>query len=293
MTLVQLQIFSQVAEQGSFTKAAQTLNISQSAVSHAIAELEAELGGMLLIRDKRQPVLISDFGKRVLEPVRIILNGIAHIDQEAAAIKGLETGTIRVGSFPSAAARLFPKIMSVFEQLHPHIHIVLFEGTDEEVAEWLRTRVVDVGFVAHSSPENGMIHLTQDKMVAVLPKSHELKEKPRISLSDLESHPFIMSTGGCKPLIQDFFQQSQCTPCIKFEVRDIGTILNMVREGLGITIIPELSLPDTPSGVLVKDLQPSMWRYLNLSCPFINEATPAIQSFIAVAQSLFHGEHSP
>lgn len=292
MTWTQLAVFSKVVEVGSFTGAAAILHMSQSAVSHAIAGLEAELGVALLIRDRRQGIVLSDFGRRVLEPMRAILNRVAQIEQEAAATQGLESGTIRIGSFPSLAARLLPKIVRVFEKQHPHITMVLFEGTDQEVAEWLNARVIDVGFAAQSVPGPDMLPLTQDKMVAVLPKDHVLKERDSISIEALVDYPFIMSTGGCEPLIREWFGHSQCLPSIKFSVRDMETILNMVGEGLGLTIVPELSLPDTTPRVLVKNLQPPMWRYLGLRCPFINEATPAVHAFVALAQSLFHGERN-
>ncbi len=174
-----------------------------------------------------------------------------------------------------------------FSTLFEQPHIVIFEGTDQEVAEWLHSRVIDVGFVAQSATGNDMIPLTNDKMVAVLPKGHVLGESQILSVSALTDHPFIMSTGGCEPLIMELFSLSQCSPSIKFEVRDMGTILNMVQEGLGITIVPEMALPDRTPNVIVKNLQPSIRRYLGLHCPFINEATPAVLSFIAVGQSLF------
>lgn len=67
----------------------------------------------------------------------------------------------------------------------------------------------------------------------------------------------------------------------------MDTILTMVREGLGITIVPDLSLPLTRPHILVKKVQPTMWRYVGLRSPFINEATPAVRAFVALAQSLF------
>lgn len=139
----------------------------------------------------------------------------------------------------------------------------------------MQDRVIDVGFAAQSTPGPDMIPLTKDKMVAVLPKGHVLGDNDIVSIGSLVDYPFIMSTGGCEPLIEESFGRSQCRPSIKFAVRDMDTILNMVGEGLGITIVPDLSLPDTTPHILVKNLQPTMWRYLGLRCPFINEATSA------------------
>lgn len=215
---------------------------------------------------------------------------MAQIEQEASAAQGLETGTIRIGSFPSASARLLPKIVRVFEKQHPQITMVLFEGTDQEVSEWLQDRVIDVGFAAQSTLGPDMTPLTKDTMAAVLPKGHVLSEHDSVSIESLVDHPFIMSTGGCEPLIVEEFGQSQCGPSIKFAVRDMDTILNIV--GAGNTIVPALSLPDTTPRILVKNLHTTMWGYLGLRCPFINEATPAVRSFVALAQSLFHGERA-
>ena len=274
MTWTQLAVFSKVVEMGSFTRAAEVLHMSQSAVSHAIAGLETEFGVPLLIRDRKHGIVVTDFGRRVLEPMRIILNRVAQIEQEAAAAQGLEAGTIRLGSFPSASARLLPKIVRVFEKQHPHITMVLFEGTDHEVSEWLQDRVIDVGFAAQSTPGPDMIPLTKDKMVAVLPKGHVLGDNDIVSIGSLADYPFIMSTGGCEPLIEETFGRSQNRPPIKFAVRDMDTILNMVGEGLGITIVPELSLPDTTPHILVKNLQPTMWRYLGLRSPLSTRRHP-------------------
>ena len=108
MTWTQLAVFSKVVEVGSFTRAGKALHMSQSAVRHAIAVLEAELGVPLLIRERKQGIVVSDFGQRILEPVRVILNRVAQIEQEAAAAaQGLEARTLRVGSFPSTEVVTF------------------------------------------------------------------------------------------------------------------------------------------------------------------------------------------
>ncbi len=96
-------VFSKVVEMGSFTRAAEVLHMSQSAVSHAVAGLEIEFGVPLLIRDRKHGIVVTDLGRRVLEPMRVILNRVAQIEQEAADAQGLEAGTTRIGSFPSAS----------------------------------------------------------------------------------------------------------------------------------------------------------------------------------------------
>lgn len=290
MTFAQLQAFVKVVETGSFTKAGEVLNMTQSAVSHAIAGLESELGVSLMVRDRKFGVILSDFGKRVLGSARDILDRMAQIEQEAAAEKGIEAGVIRIGSFPSAASRLLPKIIATFKVLHPEIEIVLFEGTDHEISEWLDSRVIDIGFVAEASWGGGTIPLARDKMRVVMPQGHPLGDAVEISVAGLMDYPFILSQGGCEPLIREIFGRFSPFPAIRFEVKDMGTILNMVKEGLGISIVPELALPDTLKGIEVRDLDPPFWRHLGLRRRLDGEGTPAVRAFIGTGQSLFKPE---
>lgn len=288
MTFTQFKVFSKVIETGSFTKAGEALNMTQSAVSHAIASMESELGVPLIIRDRKRGVILSDFGKRVLKPVRDIINKISIIEQEAAAEKGLEIGTIRIGSFPSTTARLLPKMIATFKQLYPMIEIVLFEGTDHEVKEWINNRVIDMGFIAKLFWDDTIIPITRDKMVVVISKGHPLTNYPTIPVQKLADVPFIMPSGGCELIIREIFEQSDLSPAVHFEVMELATILNMVQEGLGVTVLPQLALPNTLPDVEVRELEPAIWRHLGLYCPYMNETSPAAQRFISIGQSLFN-----
>jgi DNA-binding transcriptional LysR family regulator len=287
MTIAQFRVFTAVVETKSFTRAAEILHITQSAASHAVAGLEEELEVALLIRDREQGISVSEFGNRVLQPILSILNGVSAIEQEAAAQKGMESGTVRVGCFPSAAARILPKIIARFGKLYPHRQILLFEGTDQEVAEWLHSRAIDVGFVGSSTLKDDIVPITRDKMVVILPKDHRLQATKNLTIASLVHFPFIMSKGGCEPLIAEMFSKHNRSPSVRFEVRDMATILNMVQEGLGITIVPEMALPDQLPKVTVRELNPIAWRNIGLCCPFSRETTPAVLAFVAVSQSIF------
>ncbi|MDA8345292.1 MAG: LysR family transcriptional regulator substrate-binding protein [Thermaerobacter sp.] len=221
-----------------------------------------------------------------MEPARRILNGVSHIEQEVLSVRGLESGTLRAGSFPSAAVRMLPKIMSAFSRLHPNIEIVLFEGSDQEVLAWLDSRAIDVGVIAQSAVGPGMTLLAKDKMVAILPQDRAQRYGPVVTVATLDGQPFIMSSGGCEPLIRELFAHAGCAPAVRFAVHDTETILNMVREGLGITVMPEMALPDRLPDVVVKALEPDSWRYLGLRSSS-DEVTPSVRAFVALAQSLF------
>lgn len=96
-----------------------------------------------------------------------------------------------------------------------------------------------------------------------------------------------MSKCGCEPFIREIFSTAGLSPSVCFEIRDINTILNMVKEGLGISIVPELALPDKLPEIEIRDLHPIFWRYLGLSCSTVTEKMPAVQKFILLSQDLF------
>lgn len=166
MTITQLKVFVKIAETGSFTKAGQALNMTQPAVSHAISAIEAELDVKLIIRDRRNGLMLTDTGKQILVHIREVLKGIEKVEQVAAAEKGLELGTIHIGTFSTASAYFMPKLISEFKQKYPKLELVLHEGTVNEVKEWLHTRMIDVGILLYPTEEMEYIHLKKTKWLS-------------------------------------------------------------------------------------------------------------------------------
>ncbi|MCP1124435.1 LysR family transcriptional regulator [Bacillus sp. AFS018417] len=287
MTITQLQVFVKTIEMGSFTKAAQSLNMTQPAVSHAISSIESELGVTLIIRDKRKGLILTDVGKRILIHIREILNGIEKVEQEVAAEKGHEVGTIRIGSFPSASAYFLPKIINIFRQKYPNLELILYEGTLKEVEGWLLSRVIDIGIVILPNEEMEIIPLTRGKMVVVLRDDHTLYKKSAITIQDLNNEPIIIFKGGYEPPIIDMFKQAGVPLRIEYAVSTVTTSLNMIQEGLGLAILAELSLSNLPPNVRTRELEPQVWREIGLAVPSLKESSLAVQLFIEEVQELF------
>ncbi|TXL61624.1 LysR family transcriptional regulator [Cerasibacillus terrae] len=287
MTITQFEVFVKVVDTGSFTKAAEELNMTQSAVSHAIKGLEMELGVVLIIRDRRRGLQLSGVGKKILVHAREILNRIRHIKQEATTASGINIGSLRIGSFASASLHLLPKVISIFRSQYPNVDIRLFDGAYQEVEEWLLSYVVDIGFSSITHPDLEFIPLMKDKMVAVLPESHPLRERETLHLTNLENEPLIKTKAGSEEIVNAMFQKENLTQNNLFEVQDAGTIISMVKEGLGITIAPELALPPESTGVIYREIKPTVWREIGLSCPSVKEASPAVKAFIKIATELY------
>ena len=284
MTLAQLQAFVVVIEMGSFTTASEVLGMTQSAVSHAIASLETELGVTLLQRD-RAGLSLTDVGQRVILQAREMLARAESIRQEAAAARGLEAGKLRLGSFPSISARFLPGALRTFRQCYPKIEIVLLEGTDQEVRAWIEACMVDIGVVTLPTEGVDVIPIAHDEFLVVVPETHPLTKKSSIRLELLAQEPFILSTGGCGPLIKELFRKAKVVPQIQLGVREIATVLAMVQEGMGITIVPEMALPSQlPTGIRTLRLRPTAWRHLALAVPSRETMSPATKMFLQQAE---------
>lgn len=284
MTLVQFQVFLAVVEMKSFTKAADTLNMTQSAVSQTIGALEGELGVTLLNRN-RSGITPTQIGDRVLTHAREVLYRTRCMVEETSAAKGLEIGTLRIASIPSLSARLLPGILGTFRKRFPGIGLVLFEGTFEEVTQWISQSVVDLGFLTMNDCEPiTTFPLVQDHLTVFLPNHHPLLDEATISLSQVASLPFIMPKVDADGFIHEVFAAEGYTPNVQFEVRDTATILAMVQEGIGITMLPEMAIPAGLPNVRSCPLNPPVARRMGLGVRSPQCITPAVAEFILHAQ---------
>lgn len=240
VTLAQLRVLLAIIDSGSFTLAAEQLGITQSGVSQAVAGLESALQSAILVRD-RHGITPTALGDKILSHARIALAHVECIQQEAAVAVGLATGRLRLGSVPSAATRLLPPLLRSFRRRHPNIELVLLEATDQEVREWVLSHVVDVGFAGMPLKGLRAQPIAMDEMLLVLPQAHQLASHTTVRLEQIAAEPFLMSKGGCEPLIRMLFKTAGVKPQITLEVREMMTLLSLVKEGLGVTIVPQLA----------------------------------------------------
>ncbi|MGG0670830.1 LysR family transcriptional regulator [Lederbergia citrisecunda] len=288
MSIIRFEIIATVVELGSFTKTAEKLNMTQSAVSHAVASLESELDVPLLIRDRKRGITLTEVGQKVLPHMREILKRIDSINQEIALATNLETGLIRIGTFASASSCLLPKLLAKFQKKHPKIEFKFYEGTYEEITEWLSSGIIDIGFVVKgkSNPGFDLVPLIKDEMVVAYHHEHRFHAKETVDMDDLLEESFIMPTGMYQSHVEALFEESQVKPSIRFEVHDCTTIANMVQEGLGVTIGPELFLK-TQQNVKISKLNIENSREVALACQSIENASPAVKEFLNTAQNVF------
>ena len=169
MNLEKFRTMMTVVDCGSLTRAAGELGCTQSAVSHAIDSLERELGFSVLKRS-RAGVRLTGEGERLLPAVRSLLAAAEQLEQTASSIRGLESGTVRIGAFTSVAVHWLPPVLKEFQQDYPHVDFKLLNGDYHDVEQWLSDGSVDVGFVAlPAGVDCECIPLMEDRLLAILP----------------------------------------------------------------------------------------------------------------------------
>lgn len=290
MTFTQLEIFTLVAELQGFTAAAVRLGISQSAVSHAIKSLEQEWG-VELIERRQGNVEITEVGQRLLRRAREILGLSEAMRQEIAAVRGLNQGLLRIGSFgPTSSLKLLPAILGAYQRRYPGIEVRLDEAADDDVIQWLLDRRVDIGFVVLPEERFDTVPLAEDHLVALVPREHPLANRTYATLKELAETPFIMSEAGCSALIEPVFVSEKLTPQVRYRMSQVLTILGMVERGYGVSVVAELALPDnmhkTHPGVVAVPLKPAIKRRVGLALRDMRQATPAARAFLDCAREV-------
>lgn len=284
MNLQKYLSFVKTVEYGSFTKAAEILNYTQSGVSRMISDLEKEWGLSLLERNKSGVKPTSD-GMKLLPYAKNLCADFEKLKMQVDEINGLQSGLIRIGTFSSVATHWLPNIIKEFQKDYPNIDYELLLGDYTEIEEWIHTGRVDCGFLrlpAH--PEFETIFLQKDKLMAIIPEDHPLRDKDKFPITALCNEPFMLLEKGAKAEISDIFERNNLTPNVKFTTWDDYAVMSMVESGLGIAILPELILKRVPYKIIAKELDVPAYRNIGLALRNKKTASLAVKRFIEYLQ---------
>lgn len=278
--LLKYLAFVRTVERGSFTKAAEDLHYAQSSVSKMIADLESEWGMTLLERSK-SGVCLTSAGEQLLPYLRKALCGYDELEGQILRMQGLETGTVRIGTFSSVAINWLPNIFSKLRRDYPGIGYEMLLGDFDEVERWIADGRVDCGFLR--LPTEGKfdtIPLTQDEYKVILPVGHPLAEKETIGVNDLNGQPFLLLEHGGKTEVTELLNACHVTPDIRFTTWEDFAIMAMAEKGLGINILPDLILRRVPYRIEIRSLAEPYYRSVGLAMKDSDHLTPAVRKFI-------------
>ncbi len=283
MNLMHWRLLVAIAECGTITRAAEQVGMTQSGASQALAQMEDMLGVQVFIRERRQ-ALPTAIGLQVLEQARVMLGALAQVRRQVDAARGMPHGSLRLAGFPMVLAQVLPPLLRRFRQLHPGIEVVQLEVSDDEVEALLEAQLVDLGVVLNPAAGRRSWLLGLDSWVAVLPLEHPWRAAS-IDLASLLAQPFVLATGGCSVNARSLAADAGLPLAdVRIEVREWNSAFSLVREGLGVTLVPESTLPEQRQGLRVLPLSRPVERQFALVAAPGRESNGMVQAFVQILE---------
>jgi len=231
-----------VAEHLNFRHAAEALGVSLSSVSTRVKTLEDELGVLLFERHPRG-VRLTDAGRRFVEHVAVGVDQLDNAVKTAGMLASGVCGRLRLGVHALIPGSFLAELIARYRTDHPQVEVDVAEGTAREAFMQLRAGRLDIAFVA-GAPELSDCHtrvIWTEPLVVALPERHHLGSQVAVTWTDLAGETFLVRQGGTGPQVHDhiILRLAGCRPSPSIQRFDVGrgTLLSMVGQGFGITIV--------------------------------------------------------
>ena len=281
MSISKYQVFLKVVSCGSFTKAAEALNFTQSGISHAITSLESELGITLLSRNRGGVVLTAD-GRAVLPKIEKLCAAHHALMQTVEGLKDMDSGLVKIATFSSVSAQWLPRILKSFGKLYPNIEFEVVTGDFyDQIENWIVTGAVDCGFLRLPSVKRLQTYaLHRDELQVIVPCDHPYAGSDPFPRELLASEPFIQLEEGDDYEIMAAFDEMGIRPNGQYVAREDRTILSMVSEGLGISLLPELMVRHSPYPLVVCQPPKAFYRRIAIGVKDEKALSNSTQRFV-------------
>jgi DNA-binding transcriptional LysR family regulator len=275
-----------VAEEGSFGRAAARLGYTQSAVSQQIATLERIVGERLIERPGGpRAVTPTEAGRLLLRHAASIVARLQAAQADLHALRAGESGTLRVGTFQSVGARVLPEIMRRYTEAWPQIDVMLAELEDDEIALAVERGDVDVGFVLLPVGDHPLeaVELLRDPYVLIVPADSPLADAEP-SLEEILAHPLVgfRECHAVEP-IEAAFRAEGLEPRWTFRSNDNPTVQALVAAGVGVAVMPRLTIDAADARIAVVDLPSVTPRLIGVAQHRDRYSSPAARAFVETA----------
>jgi len=258
-----LRTFVEVARQQGFTRASETLHVTQPAISKVVKALEEELGTPLFHRERRR-VKLTDAGRIVLERAQGVLDSLRVIEEEVVELAALRRGRLRMGMPPIVGVTFFPPLLAEFHQAHPGILLELREEGSHHIEALVMDRELDVGAVVLPTDEKafGTLPFVRDELRAVLHPSHPLARRPALALRELADTPFVLYRPefALHGHILQACRRAGFKPTVVSESSHWDFIVAMVAANIGVALLPS---------TICRRLAPRQVRSVPMTAPVI------------------------
>jgi DNA-binding transcriptional LysR family regulator len=299
MELRHLVYFVTVAEERNFSRAAQRLRVVQSGVSAAIRSLERDLGAQLFDRTS-QRVTLTDAGTALLPAARATIDAAQAARDAVDEVRGGLRGTLRIGTLISVGFVDLPGLLGRFRAEHPGVDLRLRAAPTGSagLARSLLDGELDVAFVSlPARPPAGLSIriLAAEPIVAVLPPGHRLAGRRDLALADLADEPFVDSPPGYgnRAEVDRGFAAAGLGRRVALEVADIATVVQYVRNGLGVALIPRFAV-GPGDGVRVLPVAGADLRWtFGVATGSARRPTAAVRALLDLVDVFAHGAAPP
>jgi DNA-binding transcriptional LysR family regulator len=240
-----LYYFYVVAKAGSFSDAARELNVSQSSISVQIRQFESYLGHKLFNRLKKG-VELTESGAVVFQFAEEVFHDVDRIWNDLEAIERQIKGTLAIGTINSFGIYALPRLLKEFTASYPEVKVSVHFGTGRQLADMLQNGKIDIAVTSGSRRYAGLtsVPLRETKVFLVGPPDHPLAARETVNPRELESHPFIgyEEENEIRMMMDSFFRRMSLSIEYALESSNVATIKHMVMAGLGLSMLPELSV---------------------------------------------------
>lgn len=284
MDTQKIKVILSAIEHKSLSKAAEEISYTPSALSHMADALEQEIG-VKILRRTHSGISLTEEGEILYDYMVSLLKAERSFLETAAALAGSKENHLRIGAFSSISQTLLPKIISSFRREHPDIKISV--SVDDNLHDWPERDLADIIFTdEHSYGSNRFIPIMEDPFVAVLP-SDMLRGKRSVNREELYDHTYISIN---EKILEDYFDQARFPSVLKFASIDNMSVLYMVQQGLGFSVLPSLMLHQKIEGVRIVKLTSPISRTIGIACKKGVRQSYASKTFIEYLMEMEKGK---
>jgi DNA-binding transcriptional LysR family regulator len=283
-SLADLRAFVTVGELQSFAAAAKALHLSQPALSRRISHLEDQLGVRLFDRTTRS-VELTLLGQRFLAQVR---GQVEELDRSVASLRDaaqLEAGDVTIGCVFSAVLHFLPPVIRAFRERHPRVLVRIIEEGADEVLDAVKHGEADfaLNYIGMQDPELEFTALLKEPYVLACPVGHPLAKRRSVNWSELADYPHarVSHASRNRLFIDQALAELPPLPRPVCEVRHVSTLIGLVENGLGVAVVPQLTLPSSRASVVgVRLVKPDISRTVGLIRRSGRSYSPAAAAFV-------------
>jgi len=299
MELRHLRYFVAVAEELSFTRAAQRLHTAQPSLSQQIKQLEAEVGAPLLVRDRHR-VRLTPAGRALFVEARAVLDRVTYAARLAAKVASGDAGELSVGTFASADVKILPQLRTLLAERLPDLRLVFHSRYAVEPYAGLRQGTLDVAFTRGPvvDPELSSIELLREPLVVVMPAKHALARRRHVPVTALNRHAYVVSRRELAPQVHDAVASLIEINGLRMQgvtgADNVLGQLHLVQAGLGLGILPDHVGAILPPGVVSRPLDGDNLPTLAVCLAQRRDSRlPTLSSFTAIVRECCHVRERP